>query len=84
MLLTPDEIRLARESLGLSQQGLADALSMGTDGARRVRAWEKGDREITGPASVAIRLMVERAEGKTLATVKPLNLGHSIKVNPPA
>jgi hypothetical protein len=57
---------------------------MGTDGARRVRAWEKGDREITGPASVAIRLMVERAEGKTLATVKPLNLGHSIKVNPPA
>jgi DNA-binding transcriptional regulator YiaG len=57
-LLTPDEIRLARESLGLSQSELADALCMGNDGARRVRAWEKGEREITGPASVAIGLML--------------------------
>jgi DNA-binding transcriptional regulator YiaG len=59
-LLTPDEIRLARESLGLSQQQLAEALCMKNDGARRIRAWEHGEREITGPASVAIRLMIQR------------------------
>lgn len=55
------EIRRARHSLGLSQAGLADALKMTSpNGARRVRAWELGEMPITGPAEVALRLMLEK------------------------
>jgi DNA-binding transcriptional regulator YiaG len=57
--MRPVEIRQAREALGLSQSGLAEALQMGERGADRVRDWENGKREITGPAAVAIRLMLD-------------------------
>jgi len=56
--VTPAEIRAAREALGYSQTELAEALQMGPNGADRIREWEQGKRPITGPASVAIRLMV--------------------------
>ena len=55
--MTPEEIRSARNRLGMSQMGLANAL--GTHIATVV-AWEKGINPISGPADTAIRLMLER------------------------
>lgn len=59
--MTPAEVKDARKRLGLTQQGLADALGLtGEYAADTVRSWEKGRRPITGPAQVAIRLMMEK------------------------
>jgi len=58
--MQPEELREARAILGLTQQQLANALDLESTYSRdTVRAWEKGHRAITGPAGVAIRLMVE-------------------------
>lgn len=38
--MTPTEFKAAREKLGLSQEGLAQLLGMGSDGGRTVRRWE--------------------------------------------
>jgi DNA (cytosine-5)-methyltransferase 1 len=54
----PAEIKEARRSLGLSQTGLAEALRLGPNGERTVRRWESGDVPITGPASLALELLV--------------------------
>ena len=58
---TPAGFRAAREALGLTQRQLAEALELGKDGGRTVRRWEAEDREIPGPAAVAVRLMLEHA-----------------------
>lgn len=57
--MTPDEVRQARNSLGMTLHQLAEALRMGADGRRAVRRWEAGERQISGPASVAIQAMTE-------------------------
>jgi DNA-binding transcriptional regulator YiaG len=44
--------------MGLTQHDLAELLRMGGDGKRAVRRWEAGDRQISGPASVAIEAML--------------------------
>jgi DNA-binding transcriptional regulator YiaG len=59
--MTPNELREARCKLGLSAAGLARALEMGTNGGRTVRHWERGDYAPSGPAQVAIRLMLAQA-----------------------
>jgi len=57
--MTPEDIKAAREALGLTQWELADALELeGNYGKDTVRNWERGKRPITGPARVALRLMV--------------------------
>jgi len=57
--MTPDAIKAARHELGMTQAGLAAALELHPDnGARTVRNWEQGKIAITGPARVAIRLML--------------------------
>ncbi len=58
--MTPAEVRAHRTALGLSARGLAEALRLGKDGGRTVRRWESGEVAITGPASVALELMVEK------------------------
>jgi DNA-binding transcriptional regulator YiaG len=63
--MTPEELRKARKRLGLSQAGLAEALRMGANGGRTVRRWELGEIPITGPASVAIELLEQKAKVKT-------------------
>jgi hypothetical protein len=60
MMMTPDEIRQARKALGLSTNGLAEALRLGKGGGRTVRRWEAGETPISGPASVAVQLLLER------------------------
>jgi DNA-binding transcriptional regulator YiaG len=64
--MTPAEIRAARLALGYTQQQLADALGItGEYAADTVRSWESGRRPISGPASVAIRLLLDmQAKGK--------------------
>lgn len=58
--MQPRDISLARRALGLTQSGLAERLRMGANGERAIRRWERGEQPITGPASVAIKLLLER------------------------
>ena len=60
--MTPDRIKEIRIALGLSQNGLAEALRLGANGGRTVRRWESGSMPISGPAQVAMELMAERKE----------------------
>jgi DNA-binding transcriptional regulator YiaG len=60
--LTPQEVRAARAALGLSANGLAEALRLGKGGGRTVRRWESGQVPISGPATVAIQLMLKEAK----------------------
>lgn len=61
--MSPAELRIARKRLGLTQQGLAEALKLtGAYGKDTVRSWESGRRPISGPAKVAIELMVKLKE----------------------
>jgi DNA-binding transcriptional regulator YiaG len=58
--VTPTELKEARATLGMTQRQLADALELsGTWPQHTVRSWENGKRPITGPARVAIRLMLK-------------------------
>jgi DNA-binding transcriptional regulator YiaG len=60
--MSPEDVKEARAKLGLTQAELADALELeGNFGKDTVRNWERGKRPISGPARVAIRLMVARA-----------------------
>jgi DNA-binding transcriptional regulator YiaG len=60
--MSPDDVKAARLELGFAHQlDLANAL--GLEGKYRhdtVRSWENGRVGITGPARVAIRLLLER------------------------
>lgn len=58
--MVPAEIKAARQRLGLTQSGLAEVLRLGPNGERTVRRWEQGDVPVTGPASLAIELLLER------------------------
>ena len=70
--MTPAEVKAARLALGMTQAQLADALRLAGDGKRTVRHWEteNGKHGISGPASVALELMLAireldaRASGK--------------------
>lgn len=54
--MTSDELKAAREELGLSQDGLAKV--MGLAGDRTVRKWELGERDIPGPVAVLIYVLL--------------------------
>lgn len=62
--MSADDIKSARQRLGLTQQGLAEALRLGPNGERTVRRWEQGDVPVTGPASVAIEYMLRDSGSK--------------------
>jgi DNA-binding transcriptional regulator YiaG len=55
--VSPTEFRAARHTLGLTQAAMAEALEVTL---RAVQWWEAGDREVPGPARVALRLMLQR------------------------
>ncbi len=60
--MTPAEVKAARKRLGYTQSQLADALRLSQPyGKDVVRSWESGRRPISGPAQVAIGLMLEKA-----------------------
>lgn len=58
--MTPADFRTARKALGLSANGMAEALCLGKGGGRTVRRWESGETPISGPVSVAVELMLEK------------------------
>jgi len=60
--MTPQEVRAARHALGLTLVQLGELLELeGGYAGDTVRSWENGRRPISGPARVAIRLLLERA-----------------------
>jgi DNA-binding transcriptional regulator YiaG len=60
--MSPADLRNARKRLGLTQRGLAEALSMGSHGWQSVSKWESDNNErgVPGPVSVAVQLLLER------------------------
>ena len=59
--MTGEEVREAREALGLTQDGLAAVLRIEGEYRRdTVRGWESGKRDVPGPAAVAIEFLVEK------------------------
>lgn len=57
--MSGEAFRAARKTLGLTQSQMAERLRLGPNGSRTVRRWEKGEIPVTGPASVAIEMMLE-------------------------
>jgi DNA-binding transcriptional regulator YiaG len=61
--MTPAEVKAARKQLGLTQSQLAERLKItGKNAADTVRSWESGRRPISGPAQVAITLMLKETK----------------------
>lgn len=58
--MTPNDLRTARQMLGLTQRGLAAALGLSKNGARTIRLWEKEGNTVPGPVQVAVSFMLER------------------------
>ncbi len=56
--MTPEQLREARQALGMSAAKLAEALRLGRGGDRTVRRWEAGDRAIPGPVEVAVAYLL--------------------------
>jgi hypothetical protein len=61
LLQDPQAFRKARHSLGLSAQGLSNALHLGTGGGRTIRRWEAAERDIPGPAAIAVAMWLDPA-----------------------
>jgi hypothetical protein len=57
LVRTPDQLRAARQVLGLSAEALAAMVRMG-DG-RTVRRWEAGENEIPGPVTVVLETALD-------------------------
>ncbi len=51
--MTPAEFKAARHALGLSAERLARLFKVSS--GRTVRRWERGDRDIPGPAKVLMK-----------------------------
>lgn len=60
--MNPSEILAARRRLGMTQAQFAEALRLGPSGARHIRRLEDGEREPSGPLTLAIELLVEKRE----------------------
>lgn len=60
--MTPAEFRDTRKRLGLTQQGLAEALRMGRWGWQTISKWESGKQPVPGPVQVALDLMLRRGK----------------------
>ena len=59
--MTGEDVRKAREALGLTQDGLAAVLRIEGEYRRdTVRGWESGKRDVPGPAAVAIGFLLEQ------------------------
>lgn len=59
--MTPLEIKAARIALGMNQREFAERLRVGSEAV--IRSWESGRRPISGPATVAIGLLLRAEQG---------------------
>lgn len=55
--MTPQELKSARHSLGLSAEGFAKWVKVSN--GRTVRYWEAGERDIPGPVEVLVKATLE-------------------------
>lgn len=60
--MTPEEVKAARQKLGMTQTGMAVALELSGADSATVRSWENGRRTPSGPVRVAIKLMLRIQE----------------------
>jgi transcriptional regulator with XRE-family HTH domain len=59
--MTPEQFRTARQSIGLTQHALAEALGMGRWGWQTISKWENGHWPV--PADMPAKLeMLDRGE----------------------
>lgn len=65
--MTPDDLKSARNALGLSTEGFARLVDV--ESGRTVRRWEAGDRSIPGPVSVLVGLLLNSAETRDMLGV---------------
>ena len=65
--MTPTQFKDARKALGLSQNGMAEALGLKT--SRAIRQFESGDREVSGPVAKLIELLLEQRTKSELANI---------------
>lgn len=56
--MTKEEFKDSRERLGYSLMGMANALHVHIN---TIVAWEQGVNPVSGPATVAVRLILERS-----------------------
>lgn len=63
--MTPDELKAARQGLGLSQNQLARVLGMSANGGFTISRWERGEMEIQHPG--ILRLALERLADRDAA-----------------
>lgn len=54
-MMTPEQIKLARKSLGLTQAEMADKIGVCVDA---VKQWESGRRKPRGPAIKMIEMLM--------------------------
>lgn len=57
--MTPEELKIARQALGLSAEGFARLVQV--ESGRTVRRWEAGERDIPGPVQVLVRALLDSA-----------------------
>lgn len=55
--MTPNELKSARHTLGLSAESFARAVHV--ESGRTVRRWEAGERDIPGPVIVLLRIWLD-------------------------
>ena len=54
--MSPEDLKSARKTLGLSQAEFARVVGVASD--RTVRKWEDAERDIPGPVDVLVRLLI--------------------------
>jgi DNA (cytosine-5)-methyltransferase 1 len=61
-MMPPAELKTIRNTLGLTQSGLSDALGLAKNGDRSIRRWESGSTTIPEPVAMAVKsLLHEKA-----------------------
>lgn len=62
--MTPAQFKAARKSLELNQHELAALWSMGKNGERTIRRWEKGEVPMNQIAAFCLKLMLKHDDWK--------------------
>jgi len=74
MAIAPDDIRLIRDNLGLTQAEFADRLNLSREA---VSQWETGRCGPSGAAEILIRQMKALAESKAVPIAQARNFPNS-------
>lgn len=67
--MTPAELKSARHRLGLSAEAFARLVRV--ESGRTVRRWEAGERDIPGPVTVVVELLLQSSEVRRYLRLAP-------------